>query len=78
MKSGIIVMKNDQGEFIPTRLTTGWRICIDFRKLNAITKNDHFPLPFLDQVLERIVGHNYYCFLNGYLGYFQIVIALED
>nr|CAN65374.1 hypothetical protein VITISV_032197 [Vitis vinifera] len=60
------------------RLTTGWRVCIDFRKLNAVTKKDHFPLPFLDQVLERVAGHDYYCFLDGYSGYFQIAIALED
>ncbi|RVW81639.1 Retrovirus-related Pol polyprotein from transposon 17.6 [Vitis vinifera] len=77
-KSGIIVMKNDEGELIPTRLTAGWRVCIDFRKLNAVTKKDHFPLPFLDQVLERVVGHDYYCFLDGYSGYFRIAIALED
>ncbi|KAL6322464.1 hypothetical protein AAG906_008119 [Vitis piasezkii] len=77
-KSGITVMKNDEGELIPTRLTIGWRVCIDFRKLNAVTKKDHFPLPFLDQVLERVVGHDYYCFLDGYSGYFQIAIALED
>ena len=77
-KSGITVMKNDEGELIPTRLTTGWRVCIDFRKLNAVTKKDHFPLPFLDQVLERVAGHDYYCFLDGYSGYFQIAIALED
>ena len=77
-KSGITVMKNDEGELIPTRLTTGWRVCIDFRKLNAVTKKDHFPLPFLDQVLERVAGHDYYCFLDGYSSYFQIAIALED
>ncbi|RVW35246.1 Retrovirus-related Pol polyprotein from transposon 17.6 [Vitis vinifera] len=77
-KSGITVMKNDEGDLIPTRLTTGWRVCIDFRKLNAVTKKDHFPLPFLDQVLERVAGHDYYCFLDGYSGYFQIAIALED
>ncbi|RVW32849.1 Retrovirus-related Pol polyprotein from transposon 17.6 [Vitis vinifera] len=77
-KSGITVMKNDEGELIPTRLTTGWRVCIDFRKLNAVTKKDHFPLPFLDQVLERVAGHDYHCFLDGYSGYFQIAIALED
>ena len=77
-KSGITVMKNDEAELIPTRLTTGWRVCIDFRKLNAVTKKDHFPLPFLDQVLERVAGHDYYCFLDGYSGYFQIAIALED
>ena len=46
--------------------------------MHAVTKKDHFPLPFLDQVLERVAGHNYYCFLDGYLGYFQIGIALED
>ena len=77
-KSGITVVKNDQGELIPTRLTTGWRVCIDFTKLNAVTKKDHFPLPFLYQVLERVAGHDYYCFLDGYSGYFQIAIALED
>ncbi|RVW83254.1 Retrovirus-related Pol polyprotein from transposon 17.6 [Vitis vinifera] len=77
-KSGITMVKNDEGELIPTRLTTDWRVCIDFRKLNAVTKKYHFPLPFLDQVLERVVGHDYYCFLDGYSGYFQIAIALED
>ncbi|RVW82392.1 Retrovirus-related Pol polyprotein from transposon 17.6 [Vitis vinifera] len=77
-KSGITVMKNDEGKLIPTRLTTGWRVCIDFRKLNAVAKKNHFPLPFLDQVLERVAGHDYYCFLDGYSGYFQIAIALED
>ena len=77
-KSGIIVVNNDQGELIPTRLTIGWRICIDFRKLNAVTKKDHFSLPFLDKVLEKVVGHDYYCFLDGYSSYFQIAIALED
>ena len=46
--------------------------------MNAVTKKDHFPLPFLDQVLERVAGHDYYCFLDGYSGYFQIAIALED
>ncbi|RVW71942.1 Transposon Ty3-I Gag-Pol polyprotein [Vitis vinifera] len=45
---------------------------------SAVTKKDHFPLPFLDQVLERVAGHDYYCFLDGYSGYFQIAIALED
>ena len=63
---------------IPTRLVTGWRMCIDYRKLNTSTRKDHFPLPFIDQILERIAGHEYYCFLNGYSGYYQIEIALED
>ena len=77
-KGGITMVKNDEGELIPTRLTIGWRICIHFRKLNAVTKKYHLPLLFLDQVLEKVDGHDYYCFLDGYLGYFQISNALED
>ena len=38
----------------------------------------HFPLPFMDQLLERIYGHPFYCFLDGYSGYFQIEISAED
>ena len=59
-KSGIIVVKNENNELIPTRVTTGWRMCIDYRKLNAVTRKDHFPLPFLDKVLERVAGYEYY------------------
>ena len=77
-KSRITVVKNENNELIPTRITTGWRMCIDYRKLNAVTRKDHFPLPFLDQVLERVEGHEYYCFLDGYSRYYQIEIALED
>ena len=65
-KLGIAVVENESGELVPTRTTTRWRMCIDYRKLNAVTRKDHFPLPFLDQVLERVVGHKYYCFLDGY------------
>ncbi|KAL1531312.1 hypothetical protein AAHA92_34003 [Salvia divinorum] len=50
-KSGIQVVTNDRNELVPTRLVTGWRICIDYRKLNAATRKDHFPLPFIDQML---------------------------
>ena len=53
-------------------------MCIDYRKLNAVTRKDHFPLPFIDQVLERVSGHPFYCFLDGYSGYFQIEIDLAD
>ena len=77
-KSGIIVVKNEKDELIPTRITSSWRMCIDFRKLNEATRKDHFPLPFFDQILERVAGHPYYCFLYGYSGYYQIPIALED
>ena len=77
-KSGIMVVKNEKGEEVATCLTSGWRVCIDYRKLNAMTRNDHFPLPFIDQVLERVSGHPFYCFLDGYSGYFQIEIDVED
>ncbi|RVX13140.1 Retrovirus-related Pol polyprotein from transposon 17.6 [Vitis vinifera] len=77
-KSGITVVQNEKGEEIATRLTSGWRVCIDYRKLNVVTRKDHFPLPFIDQVLERVSGHPFYCFLDGYSGYFQIEIDVED
>lgn len=77
-KSGVTVVKNELGEMVPTKIVTGWRMCIDYRKLNAATHKDHFPLPFLDQILERVAGHPFYCFLDGYSGYYQIEIALED
>ncbi|GJY30223.1 reverse transcriptase domain-containing protein [Tanacetum coccineum] len=71
-KGGITVVKNDDNDLIPTRLVTGWRVCIDYRKLNEATRKDHFPLPFMDQMLERLAGNQYYCFLDGFSGYFQI------
>ena len=77
-KSGVTVIANENNELIPTRVTSGWRVCIDYRKLNAGTRKDHFPLPFVDQMLERVAGHEFYCFLDGYSGYNQIEIALED
>ena len=77
-KGGMTVVKNDKGEMVPQRTVTGWRVCIDYRKLNDATRKDHFPLPFIDQMLERLSGHEYYCFLDGFSGYFQIPIAPED
>ena len=77
-KSGITVVQNEKGEEVATRLTSGWRVCIDYRKLNVVTRNDHFPLPFINQVLERVSGHPFYCFLDGYSRYFQIEIDVED
>ena len=77
-KSGVTTVHNEKGEEMPTRLTTGWRVCIDYRRLNEVTRKNHFPLPFMDQLLERISDHPFYCFLDGYSGYFQIKIAAED
>ncbi|GKA43696.1 DNA-directed DNA polymerase, partial [Tanacetum coccineum] len=77
-KGGMTVVLNDNNELIPSRTITGWRVCIDYRKLNDATRKDHFPLPFIDQMLERLCGNEYYCFLDGFSGFFQIPIALED
>ncbi|XP_031382022.1 uncharacterized protein LOC116196442 [Punica granatum] len=77
-KGGMTVVKNEVNKLIPTRTVTGWRVCIDYRKLNDATRKDHFPLPFIDQMLEKLAGHDYYCFLDGYSGYNQIHIAPED
>nr|GFA57297.1 DNA-directed DNA polymerase [Tanacetum cinerariifolium] len=68
-REGMTVIKNDENELVPTRLVTGWRVCIDYMKLNEATRKDHFPLPFMDQMLERLAGNEYYCFLDGFSGY---------
>nr|GEX85797.1 reverse transcriptase domain-containing protein [Tanacetum cinerariifolium] len=65
-KEGMTVIANENNELIPTRLVTGWRVCIDYRKLNDATRKDHFSLPFLDQMLKRLAGNNFYCFLDGH------------
>ncbi|GJS57036.1 reverse transcriptase domain-containing protein [Tanacetum coccineum] len=65
-------------EPVPTRTVNGWRVCIDYKKLNDAPRKDHFPLPFIDKMLERLSGNEYYCFLDGFSGYFQIPLAPED
>ncbi|CAL2256490.1 unnamed protein product [Prunus armeniaca] len=75
---GITVVKNEHKELVQTRPAAGWHVCTDYRKLNSDTRKDYFPMPFIDQMLERLAGHAYYCFLDGYSGYNQIAIASED
>ncbi|GJU55850.1 reverse transcriptase domain-containing protein [Tanacetum coccineum] len=77
-KCGITVVTNKNDELFPTRTVTGLRVCIDYRKLNEATAKDHFPLPFMDQMLERLAGYKYLCFLDGFSGYFQILIDHAD
>ena len=72
------VIRNERNEMIPTRIVTGWRVCIDYRKWNTATTKDHFPLPFIDRMLDRLAGHPHLCFLDGYSGYNQIAIAPEE
>nr|GEW98390.1 reverse transcriptase domain-containing protein [Tanacetum cinerariifolium] len=77
-KGGMTVVTNDENELVPTRLITGWRVCIDYQNLNEATRKDHFPLPFMGQMLERLAGNEYYCCLDGFSGYFQIPIDPKD
>ncbi|GKA63386.1 hypothetical protein Tco_0762992 [Tanacetum coccineum] len=77
-KGGITVIENEDNELIPTRLVTGWRVCIDYRKLNDATRKDHFPLPFMDQMLKRLAGNEYYCFLDGFSGYFKYLLTRKN
>jgi hypothetical protein len=65
-------VQNKEGELVPTRIQSGWRVCIDYRKLNTSTRKDHFPLPFIDQMVE------YYYFLDGYSRYNQVPVDPED
>jgi hypothetical protein len=53
---------------------TGWRMWIDYRKLNKATKKDHFPLPFIHEMLERLAMHSFFCFLDGYSVFHQTPI----
>ena len=72
------IVKNHNNELIPQRTVTGWQMCIDYRKLNAATRKDHFPLMFIDEMLERLANHSFFCYLDGYSGYHQIPIHPED
>ena len=65
-KGGMTIVKNEKNELILQRTVTRWWMCIDYRKLNKATKKDHFPLPFIDEMLERLANHSFFCFLDGY------------
>jgi hypothetical protein len=67
-KGGLTVVKNEKNELMPQRTVTGWRMCIDYRKLNKATKKDHFPLPFIDEMLKRLANHSYFAFSMGTRG----------
>nr|GFA58146.1 reverse transcriptase domain-containing protein [Tanacetum cinerariifolium] len=72
-KCDFTIIENEENELIPTCLVTGWRVYIDYQKLNKATRKYHFPLPFMDQILERLAGNEYYCFLDGF---FRCMLAI--
>jgi hypothetical protein len=77
-KGGMTVIRNEKNELITQRAITGWRMCIDYQKLNKATRKDHFPLPFIDEMVERLANHYFFCYLDGYSGYHQILIHPDD
>jgi hypothetical protein len=77
-KGGITVVPNENNELIPQRVVVGYRMCINFRKVNKVTKKHHYPFPFIDQMLERLSKKTHYCFLDGYSGFSQIAVKKQD
>src|SRR3954468_12014767 len=77
-KGGMTVVPNDKNELIPQRTIIGYRMCIDYRKLNNATRKDHYPLPFIDQMLERLSKNTHFCYLDGYSGFSQIHVNTVD
>ena len=77
-KGGITVVPNKDDELVAQRTVVGYRMCIDYRKLNKATRKDHYPLPFIDQMLERLPKHSHFCYLDGYSGFSQIPVHSDD
>jgi hypothetical protein len=77
-KGGMTVIHNEKNKLIPQRTVIGWRMCIDYQKLNKATRTYHFPLPFIDEMLERLANHSFFCYLDGYSGYHLILIHPDD
>jgi hypothetical protein len=77
-KGGINVVPNNENELVAQRTVTGYRMCIDFRKLNKVTKKDHHPIPFMGQMLEMLSKHSHFCYLDGYSGFSQIPVHKDD
>ncbi|RDY13958.1 Retrovirus-related Pol polyprotein from transposon 17.6, partial [Mucuna pruriens] len=76
-KSGMTVTKNRHDEMVPTRIQNSWQVCINYRKLNQVTRKDHFPFPYIDQVLEKLAGKSHYCFMDGSLGTCKFISHLK-
>jgi hypothetical protein len=78
LKARIIYPVSDSEWVSPQQTVIGWHMCIGYRKLNKATRKDNFPLPFIDEMLERLANHSFFCYLDGYFGYHQISIHPDD
>lgn len=78
MKGGWNIISNKHNELKPIRINIGWRVYIDYSKMNILSRKVHLRLPFLDQMLDMLDGHQFYCFLDGYSSYQQIGVAPAD
>jgi hypothetical protein len=77
-KGGMAIICNEKNKLIPQQTVTGWRMCIDYRKLNKSTQKYHFLLPFINEMLESLANHPFLCYLDGYSGYHQTPIHPND
>jgi hypothetical protein len=77
-KGGMTVIRNEKNELIPQQTITSWQMCINYRELHKATQKDHFLLPFIYEMLERLGNHSFFNYLDGYSGYHQILIHLDD
>ncbi|MCO5564043.1 hypothetical protein L7F22_017699 [Adiantum nelumboides] len=68
----------DNAEWVSPLVVTPLGVCIDYKALNAVTKKDPYPLSFIDQLLDTVAGFERYSVCDGYSGYFQLILALED
>jgi hypothetical protein len=77
-KGGMTIICNEKNDIFPQRTVNSWWVCIDYLKLNKATQKYHFPLPFTDEMLERLASHSFFCYLDGYSGYHQILIHPDE
>jgi hypothetical protein len=77
-KGEMTVVHNEKNELIPQRTVTSWHMCIDYQKLNKATRKNHFPIPLIDEMLDRLANHSFFCYLDGYSDYHQILIHPDD
>src|SRR5579871_3932164 len=54
------------------------RKCVNYRRLNADTERESWPLPNIEELLERLAGHKWYSTCDGFSGYYVIQIRPED